>query len=307
MRVRIIRNWSWPDLLQQTPDHSGIWDDVRFSEEETDDADFCVVLNNPGPGQTIPYPPERVVRVVQEPPIEFLLNWHDHPPYSSLTFTCDPLRRGPEYRRSHPMVPWHINRDYDFLAYATLPMKSAALSWITSTKSLLAGHRRRLDFLHAIRGRIPELELVAPRIHHIADPEARRRNTEAQQALGFSFVADKWAGLAPYKYSLAVENFSGPDYWTEKLADCFLSWTLPFYYGCPNLTEYFPPESFIPIDIAHPDEAIETIRRTLRDDPYEKRLAALTRARQLVLDTHQMFPTLARHFRAGAPHARGHE
>ena len=28
----------------------------------------------------------------------------------------------------------------------------------------------------------------------------------------------------PYRYSLAVENFRGPYYWTEKLADCFLAW-----------------------------------------------------------------------------------
>jgi hypothetical protein len=27
---------------------------------------------------------------------------------------------------------------------------------------------------------------------------------------GFCSIEDKWDGLAPYRYSLAIENFSGP-------------------------------------------------------------------------------------------------
>ena len=30
---------------------------------------------------------------------------------------------------------------------------------------------------------------------------------------------------------------------SEKIADCFLAWTMPIYYGCPRIAEYFPAES----------------------------------------------------------------
>ena len=56
-----------------------------------------------------------------------------------------------------------------------------------------------------------------------------------------------------------MENAVIPDYWTEKIADCFLAWTLPIYYGCPNLEDYFPEKSFIRIDIEKPEEAIDSI------------------------------------------------
>lgn len=294
--IRLVRNWSWPDLLAQTPGHSGEWGNVRFSEADSGAYDFCVVLNHPQAGQTLPFPAEKVVRLVQEPPVEFFKPWHVNPAYAGLTMTCDPQLSGQEYRRSNPLVPWHINRDLDFLRTARIPAKTAVLSWITSTKAILAGHRKRMDFLQAVSGTVPELELLGTRIHHITNPEARARNAAEQQALGFGLVEDKWAGLAPYRYSLAIENFSGPDYWTEKLADCFLAWTLPFYYGCPNIEDYFPADSMVRIDIDKPEEAAETIRRTLRDDTWRKRLPAIAAARKAVLERHQLFPALARHF-----------
>lgn len=298
MLVRIIRNWKWPDLLQQTPERSGIWEDIRFTEEKTSNCDFCVVLNNLPEGELLSFPPEKVIRVVQEPPADFFKPWHANPSYSSKTLTCDTERCGLNYVRSHPLVPWHINRDYDFLKGVTIPKKTLPLSWITSTKEILSGHRKRMDFLRSLSGKITGLDLLGTKIHHISNPEVRKKNEDGQKQLGFCVVEDKWAGLAPYKYSLAIENFSGPDYWTEKLADCFLAYTLPIYYGCTNLEDYFPAGSFIRIDINNPGEAMEIILRTLRDDPWEKRLAAISEARKKVLEQHQMFPALTRYFHA---------
>jgi hypothetical protein len=108
------------------------------------------------------------------------------------------------------------------------------------------------------------------------------------------YIEDKWDGLAPYRYSIAVENATGPDYWTEKIADCFLTWTVPLYYGCSNLERYFPPDSFLRIDIDRPRGALETIRRAIDGDDWERRLPALEEARNRVLGQYQMFPYLAK-------------
>ncbi len=58
----------------------------------------------------------------------------------------------------------------------------------------------------------------------------------------------KHQGLVPYAFTLAVESQSLPDYWSEKIGDAFLCECIPIYSGCPNITEYFHPYSFIRLE-----------------------------------------------------------
>lgn len=41
------------------------------------------------------------------------------------------------------------------------------------------------------------------------------------------------------KYSIIVENTSRVNWITEKLIDCLATKTIPIYYGCPNVGEFF--------------------------------------------------------------------
>jgi hypothetical protein len=113
---------------------------------------------------------------------------------------------------------------------------------------------------------------------------------------GFTPIEDKWNGLSPYQYALAVENHRGPHYWTEKLADCFLSWAMPIYYGCTNISEYFPSEAMISIDIDSPD-SIAIIEETLHSDRWQRSQDAIAYARELILDRYQFFPFVAQQIR----------
>jgi hypothetical protein len=115
--------------------------------------------------------------------------------------------------------------------------------------------------------------------------------------LGFAPIKDKWDGLAPYQYSFAVENFRNPYYWSEKIADCFLAWTMPIYDGCSRISEYFPAESFIQIDINDPGAAVAKIREAISSDLWYRNLDAINEARKLVLNRHQLFPFCAREIR----------
>lgn len=296
--VRIVRNWDWPDLFNLTPHRSGRWGNIQFTEEPVPQCDYIIISNNLDEEIATQCPPQNIWRVVQEPPSGPFKAWHQHPAYAAKTFTCDPDCSGPRYIRSHPMLPWHVNRDYDFLVSAAVPQKEKMLSWITGTRGKMEGHRLRMDFLKFISGQIPQLDLLGGGVYHLTRPTARKRNDERQQALGFKPIADKWAGLAPYKYSLAVENTLCPDYWTEKIGDCFLARTVPIYFGCPNLENYFPKESFIRIDIREPQEALDHIREVLARDSWETRLAAVEEARDLVLNKYQFFPAMARHIQS---------
>lgn len=46
-------------------------------------------------------------------------------------------------------------------------------------------------------------------------------------------------GLAPYRFSVIVENERAPGYFTEKLIDCLSVGTIPIYWGCPDTDCYF--------------------------------------------------------------------
>jgi hypothetical protein len=41
------------------------------------------------------------------------------------------------------------------------------------------------------------------------------------------------------KFNIACENQYYPNMFTEKLLDCFKTRTVPIYFGCPNLSNYF--------------------------------------------------------------------
>jgi hypothetical protein len=105
---------------------------------------------------------------------------------------------------------------------------------------------------------------------------------------------DKAEALDAYRYSVAIENYIGPHHWTEKLADAFLGCTLPFYAGCTNAADYFPAESFIPIDIRDPAGAARVIRQAIADGEYEKRLPSIMEARRRVLFEHNFFAVVSR-------------
>jgi len=44
--------------------------------------------------------------------------------------------------------------------------------------------------------------------------------------------------LKDYQYHLCIENVKSPLYFSEKLIDCFVTGTIPIYWGCENLSSY---------------------------------------------------------------------
>lgn len=58
-------------------------------------------------------------------------------------------------------------------------------------------------------------------------------------------IAYKLDGLKDYAFSITVENCKRDFYFTEKLIDCFMTGTIPIYYGCPSIGEIFDPAGII--------------------------------------------------------------
>lgn len=273
--VRIVKNWDWPDLMRQTPDQKGVWDGIQFTVASTEECDFLIMLNNSMKTDTrVRCPKENIWAIMQEPYMKGHSDWMvEKHEFFSKVFTHYMPVNDKKYISSHPAIPWHVNKTFDELISAKVPVKSKKLSAIVGGAMDVPGHIKRRKFLQYIQNdKSLELDLYGKKIN---------------------FIKDKWDGLAPYKYSLAMENTSGSNYWTEKIADCFLSWTVPIYYGCTNLDEYFPKESFIRIDIGQLEESLAEIRRIINEDNWERYIPALEEARNLVLNRYQLFPYLS--------------
>ena len=273
--MRIVKDWEWAGLLRQTPGGKGIWDGIQFTLDPVEECDYLIMLNNRKATKTEAYCPKgNVWAIMQEPYVKYLYDWlvEGHEFYSKV-FTHYLPSDNPKYIPSQPAIPWHINRTYDELIEVKVPEKSKNISWITSKLTFLPGHQKKMAFLNFLKQNASFNIDVFGR--------------------GIRYVAVKWDGLAPYRYSIAIENSSGPDYWTEKVSDCFLAWTVPIYYGCANLEDYFPRESFIQIDIDRPEWSLERIGEIIRNDEWERRIPALKESRNLILYKYQIFPYLS--------------
>lgn len=269
--VRVLTDFPSTGFLDQTPGGAGVWQDVRFTLDPVERCDFAVVCNRVLEKTALVVPPDNLWQVTMEPPIGDFRYSRGSFGQFRYVFTQDPSLRGDRYVHCHGALPWQVGLNYDELITRKRPEKIADLSWITSNKTQFPGHRMRLTLLAALRGRI-DFELWGQ---------------------GFRPLDKKWEGLSSFRYSLAIENYHGADYWTEKIADCYLCWTMPIYWGATNITSYFPAESMALVDATDPDRAIEQVEETVRSGRFERNIDAVAYARDLVLNKYQFFPFIA--------------
>lgn len=65
---------------------------------------------------------------------------------------------------------------------------------------------------------------------------------------GFNEIEDKLDGLKDYCFSFAMENATYSNMFTEKITDCFMTGTIPIYYGMPNIGDFFNKDGIIILD-----------------------------------------------------------
>ena len=63
-----------------------------------------------------------------------------------------------------------------------------------------------------------------------------------------NIIDKKEEGLKDFRFSVVIENSKTPNYFTEKLIDCFATGTIPIYWGCPNIGDYFDTNGMIIIN-----------------------------------------------------------
>lgn len=267
MLIRIAHEFHDANFIRQTPAKAGIWQDCTFTEEKIDNCDLLLCLTYPQSDISVKCREAWLLSL--EPPAQ-MRRW-ERKSYKYFDKILSTWRDLPD--RCQPCVNWFPNLSYDEFKALNAPAKSRNLSWVTSSNSDLFGHKLRMKLLASLK-----------------------RNSDFEFDLfgrGFNSIPDKSEGLLPYKYSLAIENFQIADYWTEKIADCFLCWSIPFYWGAPNIDQYFPRGSYIPVDPKRPEWSLDLIKETLNSNYYCEHQEQLKEARELVLDKYQLFPYIS--------------
>ena len=278
--VGIIANWTDGDNVvrqwQRQFPHSGAWKGVRLVTSDVNASpDFKVVINHALNNEQH-VQPEKTVVVHMEP----------REGTSQYGVWSDPDPRHFMHVHSRDFasnfLEWHLNITYDQLA-TTSPTKSNDLSAIVTGKRLSAGHHFRLDLIHYLESQGQSIDIFG-----------LDNNESFQNYRGSLPWLDKRDGLAPYRYTIAVDNNSEKNYVTEKLVDAILAECLPFYWGCPNLEDIIDPDSFIRLPSEDIPRAASMIHQAITNDEYTRRLPAIKRSKEKILNSLQLAPTISR-------------
>jgi hypothetical protein len=62
---------------------------------------------------------------------------------------------------------------------------------------------------------------------------------------GYNPIKNKIISFKDYMFSIIIENEKTNNWFTEKVIDCLVTGTIPIYWGCPNIGDYFDIRGFI--------------------------------------------------------------
>jgi hypothetical protein len=262
------------NFLKQTPDLSGRWGEFQFFlNEKMDKCDYWVVFDFLPKEEITKCPKENTIFIAGESSSIKKYNKNFLNQFSNI-ITCQRRVRCPHVYYTAPGHPWSPKKNYDELFGYNEVKKNKLISIVVSSKSNTYGHKKRLEFCLNLK------KYFGDRI----DIFGR----------GINEFDDKWDVLAPYKYSIAIENSVEPDWMTEKIGDCFISLTYPFYYGCPNINNYYSPNSYELIDINNFDKSCRLIENIINNEKhYKEHLDYLIESKSRYLNQHSLIPLIA--------------
>ena len=70
----------------------------------------------------------------------------------------------------------------------------------------------------------------------------------------------------------------------RKIADVFLGYTCPIYYGCPNITDFFDKSSLIEIDINNIEHSLSIIEKAIENTQIINMSNIIEARRSILLD-----------------------
>lgn len=175
-----------------------------------------------------------------------------------------------------PFLPWMINSNHGISIWQDHPRNVKSLSEIEylskdnkislfcSAQNLTQSHNMRLRFAYKLK------EFFGEKLVWYGN--------------GINSIEQKWEGIAPFKYSIVLENQSRYNVVTEKICDAFLGLSYPFYWGAPNVSDIFAEKGYETINIENLSESIKKIEEAIARDLYFERIDFIKKNREIVLN-----------------------
>lgn len=245
--------------------------------------DLVVVYEDIVRPHTVRYRKGGLVFISGEPPMSHVYATPFLKQFDTI-ITQHPTLHHPNNIQSQPCLNWHLATSYkqggdcifsfDEVNDMQAMSKTKNISMITSALRMMPGHNHRMNFVEAMKERFGDKIDLFGR--------------------GIKPVDTKYEALKDYRFAICIENSNIPHYWTEKFADPILSYTVPIYFGCTNINDYFDPCSYIAIDISDTEKALDTLQHILDNAAsiYEEHLPYVKEARRKLIEEYNLFPTL---------------
>ncbi len=297
MHRGLKRGHSIEGFLRQFPGSKPQWDNCLFDFDlDCKDYDWLVVYHDLPRSDSffteekLCCPREKTLLITGEPSTITVFGRDYFRQFGCvLTFQEPWAVKHPNVVFHHPGLIWHYGLPFgggDFITWEQMantppPVKDKLISTVCSQRTgNITLHSTRVDFTWHLKDELDELEIYG----HGVKP-----------------MKDKAEALDSYQFHIAVENHVYDHHLTEKLPDAFLGYTLPFYHGAPNAAEYFPKESFIPININNYERSRDIIKSHLANNEYEDRLPYIIEARKRVLEEQNLFGIINSTIKAQEP------
>lgn len=277
--VKLTFNYDWP-LFRQSPDNAGIWGDYKFIiDDNLTECDFWIIYNEHRLTiERVKCNRENIIFIPAECYSTSTKYLSDFLNQFGAILTVQREIKHKNVIHTHNANPWFINKSFDELSNNAPPQKTKLLSIVSSNKAFTPGHVKRLEFVKKLKAHFGDSLDVYGR--------------------GIRDFDDKWDVVAPYKYSIAIENDNCNDWVTEKFFDCLYANTFAFYYGCPNLETYVNKHAFQRIDINDFESSVAAIESIIYNkEHYENVKDTLQKAKLESINSNNFFPWLVIHLK----------
>lgn len=214
--------------------------------DEDNDYTHAIIWNTAMPALTIPK--ENVVGLALEPPAFLGL---------SPGFVAYVQKYVGKYHIGQKLngLPDEFVEKYSYMGHTpplvAIEKKTRIMSIIVSQKIYAPGHKyRHLLVQRIIQERLPVY--------------IYGRGTSSYN---YEFNMGGFQNLEPfetYMYSICIENYKTPHYFSEKIIDPVICECMPIYWGCEHMDEYLDKDKFHIIS-GKLDQDIETIKKIMRD------------------------------------------
>jgi hypothetical protein len=235
---------------------------IQFDVDTRLDVDVYIdrIVRSPVPRENI-----RII-ILEEPRKGFMYNLvRNNPRYYTylLTFHSELLKRNVKAKRFLMMVPWITN--YKFKE------KQFSVSTVVGGKkdSSMEGYALRHEIWRKRKS------IIIPRKFYLSGDAKFWHTFVPWTEVSYDnelVLGDSKEPLFDSMFHIAIENTAIKHYFSEKLLDCFQTKTVPVYYGCRNIEEFFNTEGMFRVWSI--DEMVEVCNQ-LTPEVYERMKPAI--------------------------------